>query len=733
MEEQEIHLRDYLKVVLKRRYMVVTFFIVVFVTTVIGTFSARPAYQATTKVLIEKTEPKSIPSLSYFYSSYDPEFKETQNQLIKSPSVAKRVVDMLSLDKTYETYVKDTGQSSNILQGTVQWVKDLISVIVHVGGAEEEYENKESSDTSGTQKPLSKADMLAKMISGSIIVTPIKDSKLVNISYMSRNPELASLIVNSVANAYIDELLEMKMTSSSYAIEWLTKKADEEREKLEKSDKALQEYKREYDIVTLENRLAIVPEKLTEVATKIAEAETKRKAMESLYNRVRTIKDPDKADTIPSIGSDPTVQSLRGQILKAEQKIMDMSKKYGEKHPAMKTAQSDLTILKEKKIQEIKRVIETIKNEYELARMNEENFRKLAVETKAETLNISEKFMQYESLKRENETNRQLFDAILKKIKEEGITQDIQTVNVWVVEKASVPESPSKPNKPLNILLGLLVGIFGGIGLAFFVEYLDNTIKSPEDAETKLGIPVLGTIQLYEDGKIENIIVDNPQSVVVEAYKAIRTSVLLSSAEKPPKSILVTSIEPSEGKTVTAVNLAQTIAQSESSVLLVDADLRKSVIHKIFNLDNTKGLSTYLAGASDDDIIINGPIKNLYIIPAGPIPPNPSELLGSVKMAELVKKLYERFDIIVFDSAPVLAVSDSVILSKIVESSLLVSYAGKTTYDGFSRGLRLLKDVNSHIIGMVINAVDIKKGGYSYYYKYYHYDYNYSSDTAQKK
>jgi capsular exopolysaccharide synthesis family protein len=640
---------------------------------------------------------------------------------------------MLSLDKTYETYVKDTGQSSNILQGTVQWVKDLISVIVHVGGAEEEYENKESSDTSGTQKPLSKADMLAKMISGSIIVTPIKDSKLVNISYMSRNPELASLIVNSVANAYIDELLEMKMTSSSYAIEWLTKKADEEREKLEKSDKALQEYKREYDIVTLENRLAIVPEKLTEVATKIAEAETKRKAMESLYNRVRTIKDPDKADTIPSIGSDPTVQSLRGQILKAEQKIMDMSKKYGEKHPAMKTAQSDLTILKEKKIQEIKRVIETIKNEYELARMNEENFRKLAVETKAETLNISEKFMQYESLKRENETNRQLFDAILKKIKEEGITQDIQTVNVWVVEKASVPESPSKPNKPLNILLGLLVGIFGGIGLAFFVEYLDNTIKSPEDAETKLGIPVLGTIQLYEDGKIENIIVDNPQSVVVEAYKAIRTSVLLSSAEKPPKSILVTSIEPSEGKTVTAVNLAQTIAQSESSVLLVDADLRKSVIHKIFNLDNTKGLSTYLAGASDDDIIINGPIKNLYIIPAGPIPPNPSELLGSVKMAELVKKLYERFDIIVFDSAPVLAVSDSVILSKIVESSLLVSYAGKTTYDGFSRGLRLLKDVNSHIIGMVINAVDIKKGGYSYYYKYYHYDYNYSSDTAQKK
>lgn len=729
MEEREIHLRDYFRTLIKRRYIFFTFFAVAFVFILLWTFSTTPLYMATTKVLIEKSGAGDIPVSNFYYMPYDPDYYETQYQLIKSTSVARRVVKMLSLEKTYESYFADKNQGFNIISNILKWFKHIFSLFLHIGGVNES-QNGTLNNNPGSEELSIKADRIARVISGSIRVEPLKDSRLVNISYMSTDPELAADVVNSVAKAYMDEILEMKMSSSSYAIQWLTKKADEERINLEKSEKALQAYMRDQDIVTLENRLAIVPEKLSEVATKIAMAETKRKEMESLYNKVRELRnDLAKADTIPAIGSDPTVQSLREQIMKSEQKIMDMSKKYGKKHPAMQTALGDLKVLKQKKEEEIKRVIATIKNEYELARANEENFRKLTSQTKDEMLSLNEKFIQYEALKRENETNRQLFDAIIKKIKEQGITQDIQTVDVWVVEKAGIPGSPAKPNKPLYILLGLGLSLIGSIGLAFFVEYLDNTIKSPDDTEAKLGIPVLGTIQLFRDeGAVEKVILEKPKSVIVEGYKALRTAILLSTSDKPPKNILITSVEPAEGKTATALNLAMTIAQSEYSVLLVDADLRKSVIHKQLGLDNSKGLSTVLAGASDDDIIFKGPIDNLHIIPSGPIPPNPSELLGSKKMIELVKMMNEKFDIIIWDSAPLFAVSDSHILSNIVDGTIIIARAGRTTYEAVRKGLKILYDIKSHVLGIVINAVDARKSGY-YYNKYYNYSYSSDEET----
>ncbi len=732
MEEREIHLREYFRTLIKRRYIFFSFFVMAFIFILLWTFSTTPLYMATTKVLIEKSGAGDIPGSNFYYMPYDPDYYETQYQLIKSTSVARRVVKMLSLEKTYESYFTDKNQGNNIIRSTLKWFKHIFSLFLHIGGVNESQTGTLDNNPGPAELSI-KADRIARVISGSIRVEPLKDSRLVNISYMSTDPELAARVVNSVAKAYMDEILEMKMSSSSYAIQWLTKKADEERINLEKSEKALQAYMRDQDIVTLENRLAIVPEKLSEVATKIAMAETKRKEMESLYNKVRGLKnDLAKADTIPAIGADPTIQSLREQIMKSEQKIMDMSKKYGQKHPAMQTALGDLKVLKQKKEQEIKRVIETIKNEYEIARANEENFRKLTSQTKDEMLSLNEKFIQYEALKRENETNRQLFDAIIKKIKEQGITQDIQTVDVWVVEKAEIPGSAAKPNKPLYILLGLIFSLIGSIGLTFFVEYLDNTIKSPDETEAKLGIPVLGTIQLFRDeGVVEKVILEKPKSVIVEGYKALRTAILLSCSEKPPKNILVTSVEPAEGKTATALNLAITLAQSEYSVLLVDADLRKSVIHKQLGIDNSKGLSTVLAGASDNEVIFKGPIDNLHVMPSGPMPPNPSELLGSRKMIELVKIINERFDIIIWDSAPLLAVSDSHILSNIVDGTIIIARAGRTTYEAVHRGLKILYDIKSHIIGIVINAVDARKSGYYYYDK--HYNYNYSPDEETEK
>src|SRR3990172_1390919 len=437
MDEKEMHLRDYIRVIVKRRNTVYTFFTVVFSIFLIVTFSATPVYMATTKVLIEKSEPSNLAMMNYYYTPYDPEFYETQYQLIKGTSVAQKVIAMLSLDKNYESYFRDDRGGANILSGTVRWFRDMFSVLLKLGGVSKEQAAPGDKKGPEHDRPEAGSTRLAKVISGSIIVSPIKNSKIVNISYMSTNPELAAQIVNSVAKAYIEDLLDIKMSTSRYAMRWLTEKAEEERAKLEKSEKALQEYMRAKDIVTLENRIAMVPEKLSEVATKIAAAETKRKEIKSLFNKVKVIsQNLDKAETIPTIAADPTVQSLRGQILKAEQNITDMTKKFGQKPPAMIAAHGELNVLKEKKEQEIRRVIESIKNEYEMARTNEETFRRMVSQTKAETLNLSERFIQYGALKREADTNKQLFDAIIKKIKEQDITQDVQTVNVWVIEPA---------------------------------------------------------------------------------------------------------------------------------------------------------------------------------------------------------------------------------------------------------------------------------------------------------
>jgi succinoglycan biosynthesis transport protein ExoP len=699
LEEREIHLRDYLRIIFKRRYTLLTFFVIVFIVVLIGTLSTKPVYKATTQVLIEKVEPYNLSMMFPYYMSYDPEFYETQYQIIKSTSVAKKVVTTLALERTYGTFFKDNKSVSSEVDNSL------------------------------------KIDMLANMISSGISVTPVKNSKIVNISFTSTNPEFATLIANSVAKAYMEELLEMKMSYTKNAIEWMTKKADEEKVKLEKSEKALQDYMRAQDIVTLQDKVALTPDKLTEFNTQLIKAETRRKELESLYSKVKNASLAD-AEAIPAVTSDPTIQSLRSEILKSEQKIEDLAKKYGAKHPAMLRAKEELIVLKDKRSQEIKRVIESIKNEYEIARTNESNLKGMLSSTKAEALNQNEKFVQYGVLTRDVETSRQLYDALIKRIKEQTATEEIQTVNVWIVEKSETPTSPIKPKKSLNILLGLIVGLFGGVGLTFFFEYLDNTIKSPDEVETKVGMSVLGTVPLLDvkDGRVETISLRDSQSVIAESYKTVRTALLLSSADKPPQNILVTSMGPEEGKTVTSVNLAITIAQSEYSVLLIDSDLRKPRIHSIFKMDNKKGLSSYLAGATTTINIVKGPVPNLSIITSGPLPPNPSELLGSNRMNDLIKVLNERFNVIIWDSPPIMTVTDSLILSKILDGTIIVTRAGKTTYEMVRRGLKMFKgrradDMTSHVLGIVINALDLRKSDY-YYYKHYNY---YSAYKQEKR
>ncbi len=732
MEEKEIHLRDYLKVVLKRKNTVLTFFIVTFLVVVIATFTATPIYKASTKVMLEREASSSLTS-SYTSLSYDPEFLETQYQVITSKSVAEKVANLLGPEKIYNTFFDKTDEEESLISPVADWFRGLYASFKELIGIEKVSSTQNIDTETGLDaaEPLSKTDQIALAVQGGISVSPVNNSRVVEISYYSKNPALAMTVANSVAQAYINELMEMRMAVSDYSITWMTKKAEAQKEKLEKSEIAYQAYQRRQDIVTVEDKVAVVPERLTELGRRLTEAETENKELKAVYDQI--LNTPAEAlETIPAISENNTVAAINKQILDAEQNISDLSKKYGRKHPVMISARDELTGLKSKKEEAIQRVVQTIENRYKLAASNEQNLRSLLDETKFEAANLNEKYIQLGILRREVETNRNLYDALIKRLKEKDITEESQTVNVWVIEEADFPQAPAKPNKKRNLLLGFVLGLFGGIGLAFFVEYLDNTVKSPEDVEEKFDIPVIGTIPLFNNGGetiVESILAESSPAVS-EGFKSLRTSLFLSSADAIPESLVITSTSPGEGKSSVSTCLATTVARAGKKVLLIDADMRRPVQHTNFKIENKIGLSSFLAGQATKDFIHHTPVKDLSIITAGPIPPNPSELLSSEKMKNLITKLSDVYDMIIVDSPPVLNVSDALLLSKNVRGVMIVSWAGSTTYDMVRKGLKLINEISAPLIGMVLNRLDAKKSGYYYGYGDYYYS---SSDKKTEK
>ena len=513
------------------------------------------------------------------------------------------------------------------------------------------------------------------------------------------------------------------MESAKHSIRWMTEKAEAEREKLEKSELALQTYMREKDIITIENRIAITPEKMREYSTQLTRAEAKRKELEALYRLIQRTK-ASELETVPDVAADTAIGAINRDLMTAEQRVSDLSKKYGPKHPAMKKAVSELSLLKKGKARAVKKVVRTIRNGYQLARAKENDIRSLLAKAKSEAVNLNEKFIQYGILKREVETNRFLYNALVKKIKERGLSGENQTVNVRVLERAALPERPAKPNKKRNILLGLALGLAAGVGLAFFVEYFDNTIKDPEQLESHFGTPVLGSVATVKPEKGQTIVshlLGAPNSAFSECYRTIRTGLILSSANAAPRTMVVTSVVPQEGKSTTALNIAVTFARSGKRVILVDADMRRPMLHNLLEVDNASGLSLHLAGAQETPPVRSGPQPSLDVITAGPVPPNPSELLSSPRLPALIETLSREYDLVLFDSPPVASISDALLLGKAVEGTLLVIRAGQTPREMIGRGLKALEGAEVRVTGAVLNGVNVKESAYYYGYDSYYY------------
>ncbi len=721
MDLQDLNIQDIIRIILRRKFMILTFFVITATIASIVTFSMVPIYTASTKILVE--EQNINPLNASRDLRFDRRFLSTQYQIIKSVNVAKNVVKILSLDTVHSHhFFARSGNNPGFLSSIKKSIKEFISGLTKIEELDvEEDLGQEPIDQLPAVDELTASDIIAGRLTGGLEVFPVRNTDIIELSYSDTNPVMAQMIVNAFVEAYIEEVLEINMSTASRTMKWMAKKAEEERINLEKSERALHQYMRDRNIVSSEDRRDTVYDRLTVLSTQLTEAVARRNDLDEKIKNISKFdltKNISEIESYPTFSTDPSMVSLRQKISAIEQNIDELSKKYGEKHPLMIRARSEKKILEDGKRQNILRIIEIEKNNYELTRANVHSLRSRISETKREALFLSENFLQHSILKREVDSNRIIYRSLLEELKVQKLANQEQRISVWVIEKARVPSYPSKPNKKKYLMLGLMLALCGGIGIAFLIEFLDNTIKSSDDMEKRYGLTVLGTIlQSKEKEKTaERIVQFDSMSVIAESYKAIRTSILLSSAEKPPKKILISSMSPKEGKTTISSNLAATIADNDFKVVLIDCDLRKSRLHKVFELNNHKGLSSYLAGSAGTGIIISEPtIANYSIIPAGPPPPNPAELLGSNRFKELISKLEAKYDFIILDSPPIMNVTDSLLLSKLVDGMIIVCRAGQTKYETFSKGMKVLGNVKSHILGCIVNGIEIKQAGYYYY------------------
>ncbi|WP_243431781.1 GumC family protein [Aliamphritea spongicola] len=727
IEEETIDLRQYWRTIMQRKWSILSFALVVTLLTIMVVFSIKPTYRATTTLLIEAQQ-ANVVSIEEVYGvdSSNNEYYLTQFEILKSRQLAEKVITELNLLNNPEFNPEPSFISSKVAElreslGINQLLEDHLN-IVQVELTDEELAAEHFQEVT---------DEFLKKLN----VSPVRKTQLVKISFEAHDRLLSATIANAIADAYIDNDLEARLALTSKASEWLTVQLSGLRETLKASERRLQEYRDSQGIVGQDGGLDIANTELELVSDKLVDARRDRLALESVYRQVRAISknNPSAFERIPAVLQHPLVQSLKGSVLVVELKKSELAKRYGAKHPKMQAAQSELDNARRSLNSQILAVVNGIESEYRAAVASEGSLKSAVNQTKSELQSINRKEYGLKELEQEVEANRQLYDTFFSRLNETNATGDLQSANARISDPAIAPRKPAKPKKALIVALAFIVSIMFGIMVAFLLQALNNTIMSAKDVEEKLHATLLGLLPLLPKRRKHahpsyTQYLQEPQSAFAEAVRTIRTGVVLSALDNPHKTLCVTSSIPGEGKTSTSLSLAYSLGQMEK-VLLIDADMRRPSIAKAMGIDGkAAGLSNLVAGTADvEECIHTIEDANIDVLTAGIIPPNPLELLSSQKFAKVIEQLEGRYDRIVIDTAPTQAVSDALMIGKIVGAMIYTVKADSTNQQLAKNGLKRLKEANAPVIGVVLNQLDVKKAEkYGYDYSGYYDSYGYT-------
>jgi polysaccharide biosynthesis transport protein len=565
-------------------------------------------------------------------------------------------------------------------------------------------------------------------------IEPVKNSRLVKIRFSTHDPKLSAEIANAHASAYIREGMENRYHATSEAQQFLESKLTELRQKVESTEAALNKYREQHHIISLDGKENLVVDRLDDLNKRLTTAQAERIQFESQY---RLIKQRNYED-LPAVIENPLIQRLKQSLANREAKYALLSEKFKPAYPAMEQVKGEVDAAHARLNAEIDKVVSGIESAYLAAKGREDALREQLDLQKRAALDLKENSVEYNMLKRDVDTSHALYESTLARMKETTVADSLKFSNVTVVDKAEVPLYPSRPKRTLNILLSIVASLLFGTGLAFFFEYLDNTLKTTDEVERFIRVPALGLVPSFSPRSRprepelvgvpavagdalarELVTLHHRRSVVSEAYRTIRTAILLSRADNPPRLMLVTSGQAGEGKTITAVNTAVTLAQSGARVLIVDADMRRPRCHRVLGTENGHGLSTLLTGQGDlRDAVQPTSIDNLFFVSSGPVPPDPAELVGSVKMRETLELLREGFDYVLIDSPPVLPVTDGVLLATMVDGVVLVVKGQHTPKDIVRKARERLDYARAKILGVVLNDVNVNSGDYHYHNRY---------------
>jgi succinoglycan biosynthesis transport protein ExoP len=717
IEGEKVHLRDYWRIVRRRLWLPLSAVFVVGTVTTILMIRSPSIHEGVTTIQIDR-ERDVLDFKELKLVGDDSQYLNTQLHLLKSPVVAYQVVKTMDLENNPD-FAPRVGQKA---------VQGAQKVPIAQGESDQRLE-------------MQRLEPYIERLRRGIDATRLRETRLVQIKYRHTNPELARQITDTWADVFVKHNLDSRQEGNKSSVRELEDRIADTKLALREAEQKLNNYRRDHQVLDFGEKENTVIARLVDLNRQLLQVESERKTLQTSVELTRKEADP---SNLPEVQRDPAVQDLTKKLTELKQKQAQLLAEVTPEYPEAKQVKQQIDALEGELRAAHQRILSGIEKQYQAAAQRETRLRKDLNEQYGETMKQNEGAIQAKIYQQDIDTNRALLDKLLHSQKEIVISSASQRNNVRVTEYSPV-RGPVGPPRTRNIVMSIFLSLLGGIGLVLFLDYLNNKIESVEDIDRYLHLPALGVIPIFPLGKARKrltgtaaskalttaawhgnghgggMILTEVESTssIAESYRQLRTAVLLSSAGHPPRTMLITSSQPAEGKTTTSVNMAISLAQTGAAVVIVDADLRRPRVHKIFGLKNSRGLCNYLAGECEISSLIQTALPNLYVLPVGPLPPNPAELLGSTKMRQVVEMLSSNFDYVVIDSPPVASFADSLILSSMVEGVIVVVKAGFTPREMAQRTKAHLHSVGAKILGVVINHIKLQPHDYYYYSTYY--------------